>query len=157
MNPEGRGGVQTADPTEDVGRAIVTVGHDRLHRTAAASSLTVSRSPQSVRAARDFVGQQCIASGIGGDTLQTAILLTSEVVTNALLHGGSDAHITVTISRTRLHVEVRDASTSAPEILDQGTDATHGRGLAIIDALATAWGTRAGARGKVVWFDLERD
>lgn len=86
---------------------------------------------------------------------ETAELLTSELVTNALVHTDDDALLTATVSSAGLRVEVRDCAARRPRpgapIPDEGT---HGRGLVLVESLADTWGVRAQGGGKVVWFEL---
>jgi anti-sigma regulatory factor (Ser/Thr protein kinase) len=83
-------------------------------------------------------------------------LLTSELVTNAIVHGSGDATLVVEVARDHLHVEVLD---SAPmrnlQPLQVEPSSEHGRGLAIVDALASSWGVEPRYVGKAVWFDLD--
>ncbi|PLW73166.1 ATP-binding protein [Streptomyces sp. SCUT-3] len=91
------------------------------------------------------------------DLVDTAELLASELVTNALVHSGGDATVTATLSpgpEARLRVEVHDGGPRLPAPRDAGEDATSGRGLLLVSALADEWGARPVARGKVVWFEL---
>ncbi|MFF1548171.1 ATP-binding protein [Streptomyces sp. NPDC058291] len=86
---------------------------------------------------------------------ETAELLTSELVTNALVHTDDDAVLTATVSSSGLRVEVRDFVARRPRpsapTADEGT---HGRGLVLVESLADTWGVRAQGGGKVVWFEL---
>jgi anti-sigma regulatory factor (Ser/Thr protein kinase) len=107
--------------------------------------------------ARSFVYRQCRAKGITGDTLETAVLLTSEVVTNACIHAGTAARLEVTTSPDGLIVEVGDADSRLPEVIDPDPEALHGRGLAIVSALAADWGAHEDDCGKVVWFEIQYD
>jgi anti-sigma regulatory factor (Ser/Thr protein kinase) len=94
--------------------------------------------------------------------VDTAELLTSELVTNALRHTGGGAELTATLSpgpRNRLRIEVRDslarrlpsARAAAAAAGDHGTS---GRGLLLVEALSDAWGVHPRGAGKVVWFEL---
>ncbi len=93
---------------------------------------------------------------------EIAELLTSELVTNALVHTDRDAELTATVGPRGLRVEVRDFATRRPKLrvphADDGTHSTHGRGLVLVQSLADAWGVAAlgtGMTGKVVWFELD--
>jgi anti-sigma regulatory factor (Ser/Thr protein kinase) len=87
---------------------------------------------------------------------QTAELLTSELVTNALVHTDHDAVLTATVGRKRLRVEVRDFVGRRPRLrVPVADDGTNGRGLVLVQSLADAWGVRALGVGKVVWFELD--
>lgn len=96
------------------------------------------------------------------DQAAVAELLTSELVTNALVHTGRDARVTATFipdrvsyETGRLRVEVRDFVARRPVLRKPGGDGTGGRGLLLVQALADAWGVRPQGSGKVVWFELE--
>lgn len=86
-----------------------------------------------------------------------AELLTSELVTNAVLHAGTPVHLTVSDEAEGLRVEVTDRSAGAPQRRRYSAEAATGRGLALVEALASAWGTRVAAPGKTVWFTLMPD
>lgn len=85
-----------------------------------------------------------------------AELLASELVTNALVHTDRDAVLTAALGPRGLRVEVRDLASRwpRPRAVDAG-DSTSGRGLLLVQALADAWGVRAHAVGKTVWFELD--
>jgi anti-sigma regulatory factor (Ser/Thr protein kinase) len=87
---------------------------------------------------------------------EIAELLTSELVTNALIHTDHDAVLTATVGPRGLRVEVRDFVGRRPRprvpIADDGT---HGRGLVLVQSLADAWGVRPHGVGKSVWFELD--
>lgn len=85
-----------------------------------------------------------------------AELLTSELVTNALVHTDRDAILTATVRPGRLRVEVRDFVGHRPKLsVPNADDSTHGRGLMLVQSLADAWGVRAHGVGKAVWFELD--
>ncbi|MER5379366.1 ATP-binding protein [Streptomyces sp. NBC_00647] len=88
----------------------------------------------------------------------TAELLTSELVTNALIHTDDDAVLTATVGPRGLRVEVRDFVARRPRLcVPNADDGTHGRGLVLVQSLADAWGVRAHGVGKAVWFELNGD
>ncbi|MGW5734007.1 MULTISPECIES: ATP-binding protein [Streptomyces] len=87
---------------------------------------------------------------------EIAELLTSELVTNALVHTDRDAVLTATVRPGRLRVEVRDFVGRRPKVCaPDADDSTHGRGLMLVQSLADAWGVRAHGVGKAVWFELD--
>ncbi|MET9666228.1 ATP-binding protein [Streptomyces sp. NPDC006475] len=91
----------------------------------------------------------------GSDRAHVAELLTSELVTNALIHTDHGAVVTATVASTTLRVEVRDFMAGLPmPSLPEVHLGTHGRGLMLVESLADAWGVRTHSMGKVVWFEL---
>ncbi|GAA4895489.1 ATP-binding protein [Streptomyces coeruleoprunus] len=92
---------------------------------------------------------------VAPEPADAAELLTSELVTNALIHTDHGAVVTATLGPTALRVEVRDFVPDLPDPYVPASDeGTHGRGLLLVQALADAWGVRAQGVGKVVWFEL---
>nr|WP_191971335.1 ATP-binding protein [Streptomyces luteolifulvus] len=87
---------------------------------------------------------------------ETAELLTSELVTNALVHTDHDAVLTATVGPRGLRVEVRDFVPRRPRLrVPNADDSTHGRGLVLVQSLADSWGVRTHGVGKAVWFELD--
>jgi hypothetical protein len=84
----------------------------------------------------------------------TLALLTSEVVTNVVLHARTPFQVLVWRNGDVVRVGVRDRSWVEPAVKDAGMDDEGGRGLMLVDTLATSWGTTLEAVGKVVWFEL---
>ncbi len=81
----------------------------------------------------------------------------SELVTNAVLHAGSDVEVAVQLTATAARVEVTDASGEAVVPRDARSDEDSGRGLALVGSLARRWGVRpAPGGGKTVWFEVDR-
>ncbi|MFE4593224.1 ATP-binding protein [Streptomyces laurentii] len=94
------------------------------------------------------------AWGTPGAT-DVAELLTSELVTNALVHTDHGAVVTATVVPEQLRVEVRDFVPGIdPPRVPYADDGTHGRGLVLVEALADSWGVENQGVGKVVWFEL---
>lgn len=89
-----------------------------------------------------------------GDLCDEAALLVSELVTNSLLHAGSPIDLKVRRVGDGVRVEVRDRSTSMPSPRNYAGDSVTGRGLEILDLIATNWGAELCEDGKIVWFEL---
>ena len=109
----------------------------------------------SPRDARQFVRRTLDELG-RSDLCDDAELLVSEVVTNAVLHGGG-TYAPVSVLRTDdgIRVEVTDPGgefVPHPELLDVTTPG--GLGLGIVDRVAARWGIVPITPGKVVWFEL---
>jgi anti-sigma regulatory factor (Ser/Thr protein kinase) len=122
-----------------------------------------TRSPGYARAAlRTWAAEQ---DRLPQDTVDIAVLLLTELVTNACRHvrkavGGNvtvRCHIRNDLAPARLRVEVDDADTQLPAPREAGLDAEGGRGLALVEALAAAWAADPlpDGDGKTVWFELE--
>ncbi len=118
--------------------------------------LDLPQDGASVGQARTFVRKLCVQAGLPFDLCDTAVLLTSETVTNSFRHACGGARLAVTADERGLLVEVGDDDPRTPHRRRSGPDALDGRGVAIVDLLANDWGTYATATGKVVWFRLER-
>lgn len=89
--------------------------------------------------------------------VDTALLLTSEIVTNALVHAEGEIELALQrIGDGRVRVEVCDSSHAVPLYPPRAARATAGRGLALVDALAARWGVQLLDDGKSVWFELAR-
>jgi anti-sigma regulatory factor (Ser/Thr protein kinase) len=89
--------------------------------------------------------------------LETALLLTSELVTNAVKYGGRRIVLTVRDAPDVLRVEVHDDGPLAPRLGVPTRHAVGGRGLMLVQSLADEWGTSHGdgtRPGKSVWFTL---
>jgi len=107
----------------------------------------------SVPAARRYVAARLATAAFAGDT-DTVLLLTSELATNAVRHAATPFWVDVEIDDRQATVSVTDDDgTNLPVPRHPTPDATNGRGLRIVDELATRWGHRpARQNGKSVWF-----
>lgn len=106
-----------------------------------------------VRTARAFVRAACV-DVLPDRAVATASLLTSELVSNAVLHAGSAPELVVSTSTLGLRVEVADGSHVCPRASTAEPGADHGRGLMFVDQLASRWGVDITSTGKCVWFEL---
>ncbi|WP_155053645.1 ATP-binding protein [Streptomyces blattellae] len=107
--------------------------------------------PEARRALRELLRQW----GRPGRS-EIAELLTSELVTNAIVHTDNDAVLTAFVGPRGLRVEVRDFVARRPRLcVPDADDGTHGRGLVLVQSLADAWGVRTHGVGKAVWFELD--
>ena len=94
--------------------------------------------------------------------LDAALLLTSELVTNAIRHeagqeagqGAQAVMLAITSSRGRLRVDVHDTSRSLPAVAEVPADAETGRGLLLVETLSDEWGFYRTPAGKAVYFTL---
>ena len=90
-------------------------------------------------------------------TCEDLLLVVSELVTNAVVHGGEPIRVTMVRAAQRVRIEVTDGAAAASPHGNPRppTDAETGRGLSVVTRLAVAWGWRASpGRGKTVWAEL---
>ncbi|MFI6450371.1 ATP-binding protein [Streptosporangium amethystogenes] len=115
----------------------------------------------SVPKARHYVRE--LLAGSAHARTDDALLLVSELVTNAVCHSDSGrvpgGRVTVAVARHHgtLHCDVIDAGSAGhvPRLRTEAdVDSGGGRGLLLVQALATAWGWNETATGRVVWFQL---
>ena len=111
--------------------------------------------PPSAAAARRFV-DETLGRWNFNDAFETVTLLTSELVTNAILHARSDFEISVLLMDDRLRIEVSDSSPAVIHRRAAGDDELSGRGMFLVEAMAEAWGVEPRPWGKIVWFELPR-
>lgn len=129
--------------------AIADPGQDeRSH-----AEVQLPPSPESSRLARRFIEATLESWGCTA-LLDTATLLVSEVVGNAVLYTGSEVDLTVRLGADRLRVEVADRSTVVPHRREAAESDLGGRGSGMIELLADAWGITGRPDGKTVWFEL---
>ena len=86
----------------------------------------------------------------------TALLILSELVTNAVTHGIAPIELMVSDTDGALRIEVSDGDTHIPRPASQNPNTDHvgGRGLRIVDSLADLWGTMTDDFGKTVWAEV---
>ncbi|MCW2667314.1 MAG: hypothetical protein JWN57_2276 [Frankiales bacterium] len=132
-------------------------------RLRGARRVTLPPDSRSARLARRHVTSACEDAGLL-DVLDDALLIVTELVTNAVVHAGTNVELYLDTSGPGLRGEVLDqGGGSLPVLGDDGpgdpAEATRegGRGLFLLDALASSWGTHHGRSGKSVWFRLDGD
>lgn len=115
---------------------------------------TFARMVESVGLARHFVRDSALAQGSPVD-LETLGLLTDEIVTNAIKFGEGPVTVEVVFDGVT-RVEVTDNNPSELPVLQSAPPtSTSGRGLALVERWAAAWGTFPREHGtKVVWFEM---
>jgi hypothetical protein len=84
-------------------------------------------------------------------------LLTSELVSNVVVHVGEPMTVRITRQPSAIRVEVEDPSGELPELRHPGIDDEHGRGVLFVSELAADWGAEPTEHGKTVWFDRHVD
>lgn len=122
------------------------------------ASLLVSSEASAVSEARRRVVATVRrwATPIAPDVVETLELLAGEVIANAVVHSGSSCRVAVSWTGDFLRVEVEDpgpALVLTPASVPD--DAESGRGLQLVECLATRWGSRPTPEGKAVWFEID--
>lgn len=111
--------------------------------------------PAGVRAARRATTRVVSGWAARPGVVDDACLVVSELVSNALRHGRSDAVLRLRYEDGRLRVEVLDEDTRLPVLVVPDSESLSGRGLALVAALATLWGAERSASGKTVWAEFD--
>jgi anti-sigma regulatory factor (Ser/Thr protein kinase) len=113
--------------------------------------------------ARALFREQATALKLPDEVTDVAVLLLSELMTNAVRHAmvwpGREVRARCVMEAGRLHVSVADANDTLPTPREAAPDDESGRGLALVVALADDWGAepRPGGIGKTVWFAVKCD
>jgi anti-anti-sigma regulatory factor/anti-sigma regulatory factor (Ser/Thr protein kinase) len=114
----------------------------------------LGHAPSAAYVARDIVAQACEAWRLP-NAVEDAKLIITELVSNAVRHGKGDLRLLVLLRDRHLHLSIADASVDQPRrMLPDPDTGEGGRGLLLVDAVATAWGSSPTADGKVVWATL---
>lgn len=122
------------------------------------SQLALSPHPRSAARARAWVTSQ-LAAIDRHDLIDSAELGVSELVTNAIVHAGTPILVTLVVTSGQVRIEVQDGSSTRPKSIParrggvQRDPSAGGRGIYIVEALASEWGIRIDhSPGKTVWF-----
>ncbi|HWE53862.1 MAG TPA: ATP-binding protein [Acidimicrobiales bacterium] len=107
----------------------------------------------SIRQARSFVTATLAAWHLERIS-ERAVLLVSELATNAVLHARTPFRLSVRFDDS-VTVEVTDGSAEFPKVETSDRDGDRGRGLLLVSRLASDWGSRSESAGKTVWFSLD--
>ncbi len=114
----------------------------------------LERTREAPRIARRFLASW-LGATLAEEELETSQLLISELVSNAVVHGQGTITIRANLNDDRIIIEVIDEGEGFErEVRRHDFDDLHGRGLAIVDSLASRWGIHEGTTH--VWFELER-
>jgi anti-sigma regulatory factor (Ser/Thr protein kinase) len=119
--------------------------------------VTLPEGPEAASFARRAMARAAELWRLDREVTETALLLVSELATNAIRHGSPPVRLALRLDSDRLRVEVTDCSPNLPQPgTAAGPDQTGGRGLLIVQELAARWGLQASRSrlGKTVWFEL---
>lgn len=106
--------------------------------------------------ARRFLREALAEWGVDGYDMTGPQVLT-ELATNAALHARTAYTVHLRVEPDSLLIEVSDSSPARPQLRHYGTDATTGRGIALVEAMSKAWGVEASPTGKTVWCRVAAD
>ena len=124
------------------------VGAVNVRKTYPAESTTPGRARTDVRTT--------LASWHLDSMIDTATLVVSELVTNAVRHSGTEVSLTLIRNADGIRIEVGDGR---PEVVptprQAAVDETNGRGMALVEACATSWGWDSDSAFKTVWAELK--
>jgi anti-sigma regulatory factor (Ser/Thr protein kinase) len=115
--------------------------------------MTLPPEPRSAGAARHFVADH-VRGVLPQSVTEVAVLLTSELVTNVIVHARTPMQLTVDVTDEALRVAIGDQVPKTPvQRRIEGTRLT-GRGMHLVESLANDWGVEPTPAGKTVWFEL---
>jgi anti-sigma regulatory factor (Ser/Thr protein kinase) len=115
-------------------------------------SIELPAEPGSARAARHFVADSL--HDVPDDVCEVAVLLTSELVTNVIVHARTPLRVDVDLDPPHLRVAVADDAPRAPTLRRTHDARLTGRGINLVQSLAADWGVDPTPPGKTVWFRL---
>ncbi|MBV9041842.1 MAG: response regulator [Acidimicrobiia bacterium] len=143
-------------PSQLVDELLAVVGLLELVQVAAETArASLGAEPESAASARRFV-DETLRRWHCDELFDEVALLTSELVTNAILHAHSEIELSVSMTPDVIRIDVVDHSDSMPAMRTASEEDTSGRGLGLVEALATSWGVDERPGGKSVWFELPR-
>lgn len=118
---------------------------------------TVAAQTQAIASARHTrhaLAEQLTAWGLA-EHCDDVELITAELVTNAVRHGGGVHEVTLRATGDVIRIEVTDAGDGQPQLREAETNAFGGRGLALVEALSSSWGVKDQSEGgKTVWAEI---
>ena len=133
-----------------------TGGSMSSHSTRLSTRMALEPSAQTGSIARRELRQLLDTARIDQDTTDTAVLLATELVTNAVEHGRGSAYLDAAVQDRAIRLEVSDSSTVVPQPNTAVSELDErGRGLLLIQALASRWGVLPRPDGKTVWCELD--
>ncbi|HEY5014919.1 MAG TPA: GAF domain-containing protein [Acidimicrobiia bacterium] len=136
--------------------AILVLHHPAV--TASASPCAEIDLPALVaspRRARRFVRDTLESLAVPERTIDQAELVATELVTNSVMHARSEVKLSVELVNRRVRLRVHDHSPVRPMVRNATPDAATGRGLFIVEQLASRWGVDLNRDGKTVWVELD--
>jgi serine phosphatase RsbU (regulator of sigma subunit)/anti-sigma regulatory factor (Ser/Thr protein kinase) len=139
-------------PTDD---DVAVLAVERAVAMSRSATMMVPAEPTSPSRVRQWMSTRLREWSVPEPVIGAAILCTSELTTNALLHAGTPAQVHIDLNAERLLVSVADTGTRGT-VIRAHTDhmSSRGRGLGLIEDLSDSWGTDPTVRGTTVWFEM---
>jgi anti-sigma regulatory factor (Ser/Thr protein kinase) len=119
---------------------------------AVSSTYELPSRPSSARLARRLA--RGAMGGCAEPMVETAELLITELISNAVRHAGSPPVMRIDVDSGTVRIAVSDDSSQAPGVRHTDPDDEGGRGLLLVESLATSWGWSRTTDGKSIWFTL---
>ncbi|WP_232234473.1 SpoIIE family protein phosphatase [Actinoplanes sp. N902-109] len=134
---------------------VAVLAVERAVALSRSATMLVPAEPTGPSRVRQWMTTRLRDWSVPEPVIGAAILCTSELTTNALLHAGTPAQVHIDLSAERLLVSVADTGTRG-SVTRARTDAlsSRGRGLGLIEELSDTWGTDPTVRGSTVWFEM---
>jgi anti-sigma regulatory factor (Ser/Thr protein kinase) len=128
----------------------------RVHRDPSQRTAEIDLEPNigSVAHARRFVSETLRGWSQEPELVSDAVLITSELVTNAIVHGEPPVRLRLLAVDQDITLEVDDGDSAMPRKVHGDPGAIDGRGLEIVAQLSSRWAARPNGRGKTVWSTL---
>jgi AcrR family transcriptional regulator len=151
----------TGDEVKDVRPAVISAALAALADGAQQeipprrATFTFPPDPQVAQIARKAVADALTSWGHHAGSLDVVVWLTNELVSNSLTHAGTVLTVAMYEHGATLRVGVTDQEAELPSLRATAPLATRGRGLTVVDALASRWGVDKHGASKTVWFELE--
>src|SRR4051812_10700611 len=142
-------------PTDD---DVAVLAVERAVARSRSDTMRVAADPSGPSRVRHWMTARLREWDVPEPVIASAVLCTSELTTNALLHAGTPAQVEIDLNAERLLVSVADTGTRGSVIRTHtdgvGSLSSRGRGLGLIEELSDSWGTDPSVRGSTVWFEL---
>ncbi len=104
---------------------------------------------------RSFVAEHLSRWQVPAQVSDEATLLTSELIANAVRHAPPPLCLEIAVDATKIRIEVHDSDPMPPVLTRPDFTSRGGRGVWLVDTIASRWGYRPEPPGKVVWFEMD--
>jgi anti-sigma regulatory factor (Ser/Thr protein kinase) len=104
---------------------------------------------------RRFVAQHLSRWQVPAQVSDEATLLTSELIANAIRHAPPPLCLEITVDTAKIRIDVHDSDPMLPMLTRPDFNSSGGRGVWLVDTIASRWGYRPEPPGKVVWFEMD--